>query len=450
MARMKSSWVMRRAWSDGKMRLLLLSLALLVHRLTEDEVFAQVMTYDQLIGSPAYNIRSYRQINTTDGPIIIYPGRQNDGIRKQPLFSEELPFPCANATALGVGRSIERPTSVHKLRPGDIDVVGAMGDSLVAGNGALEEYALGTLIEYRGVSWCAGGEGTWRQFMTLPNILKEFNPDVRGYSVGKGEWLAPNSHMNVAFPVSADADALRQAQLLVKKMKTDPTVDFDNDWKLITLFFGANDLCSGQCYDKEGTSALQHKKKLQIALDYLQANLPRTLVNLVPVLDVSVSMRVKRSLVCRLLHRFFCTCFHQSGNIDEMAVITQLVRDYQRAEETLVKSGRYNKKEDFTVVIQPFIKLFNAPLKSDRKTRLKEVIDISYVTYDCFHFSQKGHALAANLLWNNMLEPLGQKSETTMNYVMERFRCPTPDTPYIFTYNNTVNLYQYGKQDAPL
>lgn len=31
-----------------------------------------------------------------------------------------------------------------------------MGDSLIAGNGALEEWALGTMIEYRGVSWCAG------------------------------------------------------------------------------------------------------------------------------------------------------------------------------------------------------------------------------------------------------------------------------------------------------
>jgi phospholipase B1 len=50
------------------------------------------------------------------------------------------------------------------------------------------------------------------------------------------------------------------------------------------MFFGANDLCSGQCYDKDGTTPLQHSKKLQKALDYLQANLPRTLVNLVPVL----------------------------------------------------------------------------------------------------------------------------------------------------------------------
>lgn len=56
--------------------------------------------------------------------------------------------------------------------------------------------------------------------------------------------------------------------------------------QLITMFFGANDLCSGQCYDKDGTTPLQHSKKLQKALDYLQANLPRTFVNLVPVLGV--------------------------------------------------------------------------------------------------------------------------------------------------------------------
>jgi len=66
----------------------------------------------------------------------------------------------------------------------------------------------------------------------LPNILKEFNPGLKGYSVGKGEFLAPNSHMNVAFPVSADYDAYRQAQFLVKKMRKDPDVDFKNDWKV--------------------------------------------------------------------------------------------------------------------------------------------------------------------------------------------------------------------------
>ncbi|KAE9543230.1 hypothetical protein AGLY_003141 [Aphis glycines] len=366
--------------------------------------------------------------------IVMTPGPT--GIRRQPSFPGSMPFPCKNMTSPGLGRSSVRPTSVHRLRPGDIDVVGAMGDSLVAGNGALEEFAMGTLIEYRGVSWAAGGEATWRNYLTLPNILKEFNPGLKGYSVGKGEFLAPNSHMNVAFPVSADFDAYRQAQFLVKKMKKDPDVDFKNDWKLITMFFGANDLCSGQCYDKDGTTPLQHSKKLQKALDYLQANLPRTFVNLVPVLDVSVSVRVKRSFMCHMLHRFFCTCFHQKGN--EMDQITQMVRDYQTAEQILINSGRYNKKEDFTVVIQPFIKLFNAPL--DKKRQFEEVIDISFVTYDCFHFSQKGHALAANLLWNNMLQPVGSKSETTMDFIMKDFVCPTVRSPYIFTANNSVPL----------
>lgn len=56
-----------------------------------------------------------------------------------------------------------------------------------------------------------------------------------------------------------------------------------------------------------------------------------------------------------------------------------------------VKSGRYDTKDDFTVVLQPFMKAFNAPL--EKSLRFKPFIDKSYITYDCFHFSQKGHAL---------------------------------------------------------
>jgi len=43
--------------------------------------------------------------------------------------------------------------SVHRLRVGDIDVVGAIGDSLTAGNGVLAWTVLGCLTEYRGRSW---------------------------------------------------------------------------------------------------------------------------------------------------------------------------------------------------------------------------------------------------------------------------------------------------------
>ncbi|KAE8742976.1 hypothetical protein FOCC_FOCC011406 [Frankliniella occidentalis] len=391
----------------------------------------------QLFSSLANNdiLRPFRQTSRGGpGPGGGSPLDQS-GIRRQPLFPSSMPFPC-NASAVSFGRSRTTPTSVHRLRPGDIAVVGAMGDSLVAGNGALEEFALGTLIEYRGVSWCAGGQGDWRHFLTLPNILKQFNPNLKGYSTGKGEFLASNAHMNVAFPVSAASDAYKQAVFLVKKMKKDPFIDFHNDWKMVTMLFGANDICSAQCYDREGTSANQHGRKLKMALDYLHQNLPRTYVNLVPVIDPSVSLRVKRSFMCRVLHRFFCQCFHLDGNADEMDIIT-----------SLVESGRYDTRDDFTVVIQPFMKLFNAP--RDRALWSTEVIDISYVTYDCFHFSQKGHAMAANLLWNNILQPVGFKSTTLLPGLLKDFKCPSREAPFLFTANNTRTFLATGSQYLP-
>ncbi|XP_073985770.1 phospholipase B1, membrane-associated-like [Rhodnius prolixus] len=360
--------------------------------------------------------------------------------RRQALISESVEFPCRPGD--GLYRSSRRPLSVHRLRPGDVDVVAAMGDSLIAGNGATEDYALGTFIESRGVSWAIGGDATWREYLTLPNLLKEFNPRVTGYSMGKAEFLTPSTALNVAFPVSADQDALSQAKSLVFKMKQSPAIDFENDWKMVTLFFGANDLCSGQCYKKEQFTPAAHAYKLMKALDYLDENLPRTLVNLVPVLDVSVSVRIKRSLVCRMLHMLFCSCFHRSGDV--MSNIISMTRQYQDQEQVLISSGRYNRKDDFTVVIQPFMTFFNAP--SNATDRYKEVIDISYITHDCFHFSQKGHALAANLLWNNLLEPVGAKSRRSIDYPFQKVYCPTTKNPYLFTYNNSIRFYQTGSQ----
>jgi len=35
----------------------------------------------------------------------------------------------------------------------------------------------------------------------------------------------------------------------VKRMKADKNIDFDKDWKMVTLFIGGNDLCD-YCEDK--------------------------------------------------------------------------------------------------------------------------------------------------------------------------------------------------------
>lgn len=63
---------------------------------------------------------------------------------------------------------------------GDIDIIAAVGDSLTSATAANSAALWEVLIENRGVSWCIGGQGTWRTHLTLPNILKEFNPKLFG------------------------------------------------------------------------------------------------------------------------------------------------------------------------------------------------------------------------------------------------------------------------------
>lgn len=56
-------------------------------------------------------------------------------------------------------------------------------------------------------------------------------------------------------------------------------------------------------------------------------------------LDVTVSVRVRRTLICRFLHALFCSCFHRGREEDEMVTMARLARLYQMAEEELVGSG---------------------------------------------------------------------------------------------------------------
>ena len=68
-----------------------------------------------------------------------------------------------------------RPSSVHRLRPNDVEVIGAIGDSLTAANGAKALTLLGVILEDRGVSWAIGGEkADLNKLVTLPSKIKKF------------------------------------------------------------------------------------------------------------------------------------------------------------------------------------------------------------------------------------------------------------------------------------
>jgi hypothetical protein len=55
------------------------------------------------------------------------------------------------------------------------------------------------------------------------------------------------------------------------------------------------------------------------------------------------------------------------------------------------ESGRYEEREDFTVQFQPTFQDAEFPVRRDRNGRI--TTDYSYLAADCFHYSQKLHAL---------------------------------------------------------
>ncbi|XP_046392317.1 phospholipase B1, membrane-associated-like [Ischnura elegans] len=368
----------------------------------------------------------------------------------QDRIPDDTKFPCHYIEDKPAWRSCRSPTSVHQLRPGDIDVIMTLGDSLSAAAAAREPAPLGFFTDHRGVSFVGGGEKTWREYTTLPNILKVFNSDLYGYSTGKGTFFSKPAQLNVAVSGSIDNDILAQAMYLYNKSVEDPKVNMEEDWKLINILIGHNNICSYHCTDTVRNSPDAHKTRLQEVLDFIQENFPKTFVNLISVLDTTLSARYQGSRACEILRQVTCPCLLVTPDLeDNIAKMSAVVREYQKKEEELACDDRYKNKDDFTVVWQPFFLSTNAPLRGAPESRVFSKVftpTLPILTADCFHLNQRGSALAARILWNNMLEPVGNKTKTLEDIFYQGFKCPTKKNPYLFTEKNSKTYYRHCHQ----
>jgi hypothetical protein len=77
-----------------------------------------------------------------------------------------------------------------------------------------------------------GGQGTWKEFLTLPNILKVFNPKLIGYAYGDSLAEERFSQFNVAEVGALSKDTLFMTKELVKRIKMDKRVNLNDDWKV--------------------------------------------------------------------------------------------------------------------------------------------------------------------------------------------------------------------------
>ncbi|XP_060066978.1 phospholipase B1, membrane-associated-like [Ylistrum balloti] len=338
-------------------------------------------------------------------------------------------FTCSTGTSsLNIA-----PRSVHELHPSDIKVVAAMGDSLTAGNGIDALTIIGDFTEYRGRSWSIGGDGNLNSRLTLPNILKLYNPNVRGWSTGTGNVNSAGAHLNVAVTGSIAADLPDQARMLVSRINADPNINAATDWKLVTLFIGGNDMCEF-CIDPVKFSAANYANHIAEALDILHDNLARTFVNVVLIFDIAPIAAMDGGFFCNLAHTLVCACGKDKGNAD---LLYDASVAYQMETTLLISSGRYDTRDDFTAVIQPFFSN-TVPPKSTESGE----IDLTYFSPDCFHFNAKGHAASALSLWNNMVESYSEKKQEW--HLNEPFYCPGIQTlgvrtgPYLATSLNSA------------
>ncbi|VCW68788.1 unnamed protein product [Gulo gulo] len=316
-----------------------------------------------------------------------------------------------------------------------------MGDSLTTALGAQPSNSSDLPMSWRGLSWSIGGDGILDMHTTLPNILKKFNPHIVGFSTGA---LEETAGLNVATEGARAKDMPTQARALLERMKNQPEIDFESDWKLITLFIGSNDVCH-YCESPEVHSAGEYIQHIQQALDIFCEELPRAFINVVEVMDLA-GLHPGQSGKCDppLTAQSNCTCLRRSqDNSLELQELKQVNWNFQSGISRLSYGSRYLQREDFAVVVQPFFRNTLVPLNSRGGT------DLTFFSEDCFHFSERGHAEMAIALWNNMLEPVGQKT-TSNNFTHSRtkLKCPSPESPYLHTLRNSQLLQDQSEAGA--
>ena len=269
-------------------------------------------------------------------------------------------FPCQTNT------SFPPAQSVNKLRPQDVGIIAAVGDSISAGVGATATNIMEVFNEHRGVSFVTGGEGSWRDTLTLANIIKEFNPNLKGMSFGKTRAFVPLSKqkavsfgLNMSISRSLAADVPRMVKQLIRKVRR-TVPEWRKLWKIVTILVGHNDVCNHTCDNtflqgigidrKIDVSPEAFGKSIRKAIKILYATLPHTLVILIPIGDLTqILSQPSLPLPCTLAHWFVCPCWLTEQGKSAIPFLTEQYRHqlYKIASDTKFV------RTDFTVEVMP-------------------------------------------------------------------------------------------------
>jgi len=330
-------------------------------------------------------------------------------------------------------------TNVRRLRPQDVKVVMAVGDSISAGFGMHAPHAYNLshfqdmLVEYRGDVFSIGGNtGSY----TLPNYLKKYNPNILGASVGSSlpldyvQWknhaiqpFDPQiTHLNGAQSGATVEDVPAQIDYIAQQLRTtySKSVDLANDWKILTIFIGANNLCDA-CKNHTHSQPDFFEQQLRNVLDKVHSQIPRVFVNIMLLFNISQVWDVMMSSsYCELAVKYFttseCGCLTDHSTPVQRTAMDIFGAEYNKRMYKIEADWTAKNLSDFAVVVQPCLE--KLPIKQGGVEFLSAL--------DCFHPSADADTAFSIGLWNNMLQSRDQKMHTLLFNIT--FECPGPET----------------------
>eukprot|EP00040_Diaphanoeca_grandis_P038567 m.256773 g.256773 ORF g.256773 m.256773 type:complete len:372 (+) comp34681_c0_seq1:128-1243(+) len=324
-------------------------------------------------------------------------------------------------------------TDIAKLHPGHVRYVMAMGDSITAAFAARA-----TLLEARDASWSIG-VGSDDQ-LTLPHLLEYYSPKVEGQStkavlpkdiahMPHNDWHPETDHMNVAESEGAvhRGSMVEQWGFLSSQFSKYP--DFDTEWKVLTVWMFANDVC-GECKPNDPSPAYLDAwaAGYEALLTNVSSTMKNVYVNVISTLDLSNIARLQRSKeFCNVEHKYIlkeCGCIDR-GNATELVKLDETVhlfnsRLHNITAEWYTKLRTMGREKDMAVVTQSF------------QEGIGKNLDISFLNnLDCFHPSTKAHEDLAIGLWNSMLCTDDRKNRCNETFTPNiQPTCPTVDSVF--------------------
>ena len=173
--------------------------------------------------------------------------------------------------------------------------------------------------------------------------------------------------------------------MLVERISSNPAISIANDWKLITIFIGYNDLCKNSCHNR--SSIVNNSvDNIRAALNYLHEHLPRTFVNLVSPADITGARIYSLILpACRIIYNMNCPCAYANDSQPALNAVQRITREFHYQLNSLIDSGRYEITNDFSVVVQQFLENNYPTLDENGR------VDFSLLAVDYLHLSPVGN-----------------------------------------------------------